>query len=197
MTAQKLYRGADAAFPGAALPAGTTVLAAYVGIAGKGSASPDTPHIWSKSDWNGYVEKDPQLRLLPIYVHNYDDGQPVRDAMNAVDSVEALGWTKGAKGDAERIIAVDCETLQDYRYFEEMGNTIYANGYRVVTYGSSSTIRSNPRFAGYWIADYNYSHAPTTIPSGAVGLQWKPGGAWDLNLFSQALVDGTGVGLRH
>jgi len=191
-----LYKGADAAFPGAPLPAGTSVLAAYIGIPGKGTASPDTPHIWSRADWNSYIGKQPEIRLIPMYVHSYDDGDPQADAANAVDAAEELGWQRGYAGDERRIIVIDAETLTDHAYFLTMGEAIEAAGYQPVMYGSASTLGALPKFKGYFVANYNYSHAPTALAEGILGIQWKPGGPWDLSVFSQAMYDGAGVGPR-
>jgi hypothetical protein len=191
-----LYRGADAAYPGAALPAGTRILAGYVGIPGRGNASPDTPNIWSAGEWNHYAEADPTLRLLPIYVHNYADGQPEADAANAVAAAAGLGFSPGLKGEAERLIIIDVETLIDYPYFLRMGEAIQRAGFRVGIYGSASTVRSNPRFSGYWIAGWG-TRPPTALNSDVLGWQWKPGPPWDLSVFSQDAYFGCGHGPRH
>jgi hypothetical protein len=190
-----LHVGVDAAFPGAPLPPGTEVLAAYVGKPGAGA--PDTPHVWTAADWNTYVFKHKTLRLLPIYVHNYADGNPEADAANAVAAVKALGWSPHKPGTETRIIIVDCETFVDPAYFSAVQAGIVKGGYKPVLYGSAAFVTKNPCANGYWIADYNYSHAPTALPSNWLGLQWKSGSPWDSNVFSDELMAGTGVGLRH
>lgn len=194
--AASLYLGVDAAYPGATLPHGTRILAGYVGIPGRGNASPDTPNIWSAGEWNQYAVPNPDLRLLPIYVHNYADGQPEVDGANAVAAVAALGWSPALQGEAERIIVIDTETLIDYEYFLRMGEAIERGGFRPVIYGSASTVRGNPAFGGFWTADYNNTHAPTALSSGNLGIQWKPGPPWDLSVFSQDLYFGCGHGPR-
>lgn len=195
-----LFRGVDAAYPGAALPTGTRILAAYIGIPGRGNASPDTPHIWAPAEWNHYVELHPELRLLPMYVHNYADGQPEVDAANAVASAIELGWSPGLRGEADRIIVIDVETLVDYEYFLAMGEAIQRGGFRPVIYGSASTVRGNPPFGGYFMAEWSGTHAPTALSPGVLGLQWRPaqpGVPWDLSVFSQDLYFGCGHGLRR
>lgn len=192
-----LYRGVDAAYPGAVLPPGTRILAGYIGIPGRGSASPDTPHIWSTPEWNHYAVPNPDLRLLPMYVHNYADGQPEVDAANAVAAAAELGWSPGLKGEAERIIVIDAETLIDYEYFRAMGETMQRAGFRPVIYGSASTVFRNPRFGGYFIADWNGTHPPTALNAGVLGRQWKPGPPWDLSVFSQDMYFGCGHGPRR
>jgi hypothetical protein len=192
-----LYPGVCAAYPGAQLPKGTKILAGYVGIPGQGNASPDTPNIWSAAEWNHYAEADPDLRLLPIFVHNYADGQPEVDGANAVAAVAELGWSTALTGEAERIIVIDAETLVDYEYFGAMGEAISRAGFRPVIYGSASTVRGNPAFGGYWMADFNNTHAPTALASGNLGVQWKPGGSWNLSVFSQDMYFGCGHGPRH
>lgn len=192
-----LYPGVCAAYPGAMLPHGTRILGGYIGIPGRGNASPDTPNIWSAAEWNQYAEVNPNLRLLPIYVHNYVDGQPEVDAANAVAAAAMLGFSPGLKGEAERIIVIDAETLIDYPYFLAMGEAISRAGFRPVIYGSASTVRSNPKFGGYWMADFNNTHAPTALAPGNLGLQWKPGGPWNLSVFSQDMYFGCGHGPRR
>ena len=190
-----LHPGADASTPGAPLPAGTSILAAYVGRPGAGA--PDALHIWSADEWNDYIEHAPSLRSLPISVHSYDDGNPRADAANAVDAVRALGWAPNMPGAQRRIIVVDCETLIDNAYFAEVQKGINDAGFRAVLYGSASTVEYNHCPGGYYVANYNFSHAPTTLPANCLGIQWKPGGAWDLDVFSDAAYAGCGIGLRH
>lgn len=192
-----LYRGVDAAYPGSALPPGTRILGAYIGIPGQGNASPDTPHIWSTPEWNHYVTPNPDLRLLPFYVHNYVDGQPEADAANAVAAAAELGWSPGLKGEAERLIVIDAETLVDYDYFRRMGEAMQRAGFRPAMYGSASTVRGNPKFGGYILADWNGRHAPTALSPGVLGVQWKPGPPWDLAVYSKDLYFGCGHGLRR
>lgn len=188
-----LYNGADAAFPGEPLPPGTQLLSAYVGLPGVGR--PDTPHVWTADEWNGYIRSTPNLRVLPIYVHDYDNGDPIGDADNAVQAVLNLGWAPNMPGTSRRIIFLDYEILVDPDYVAAMERRVYDRGFRPVPYGSSYFVRQNPAPYGYWDANYTF-HRPTQLPPGSVGVQYEPG-TWDLSVFGQLAWDGAGRGLRH
>lgn len=188
-----LYPGADAAYPGAPLPAGTRILAAYVGQPGVGR--PDTPHVWAPHEWNEYADRDPELRLLPIYVHNYPDSTPAQDADNAVRAVEALGWTPGVPGAGRQVIALDLEVLVSYNWVADVEQEIDARGFRALPYGSRSYVVQNPSCFGYWVAQLT-PRAPTLLPQGARGFQWHWGTSWDLDLFDQGVYDACVVGHR-
>lgn len=187
-----LHNGCDAAFPGAALPAGTGILCAYVGGQFQPGA-PDTPHIWTGAEWNEYIEKQPALRLLPIYVHDYP-GPPEIDADNAVDAVRALGWAL-MPGALRRVIAFDTEMLQDPSYVQAVENRMNARGFSCMPYGSNNYVKSNPASFGYWVADY-VAHAPKTLGIGVQGCQWHAGTLWDYSVFSDAVYQACAAGLR-
>lgn len=188
-----LYPGADASRPGATLPAGTRILAAYVGQPGPGS--PDTPHVWTATEWNEYAVPNPGLRLLPIYVHNYPDFNPAQDAANAVRAVEALGWVPGITGAMRQAIAIDLEVLTAYNWVEDLEGEIDARGFRALPYGSRSYVVQNPSCFGYWVAQLT-SRAPTVLPQGAHGIQWHWGPSWDLDVFDVAVYDACAYGPR-
>lgn len=192
MTAQ-LYPGADASHPGAPLPAGTRILAAYVGKPGPGA--PDTPHVWTAAEWNQYVRPAPELRLLPVYVHNYPDANPAQDAANAVAAVEALGWEPGLAAESRQVIAVDLEVLVAYDWVAELEQEIDIRGFRALPYGSRSYVVQNPSCFGYWVAQLT-TRPPSVLPQGARGIQWHWGTSWDLDLFDQATYNACSTGLR-
>lgn len=191
--AQQLYRGADAAFPGAPLPQGTQILAAYVGSSGLGR--PDTPHIWTAGEWNRYLDADPALRLLPIYVHNFTDQAPEVDAGNAVEAVRALGWAANMPGAQRRMIALDLETMVAFEWAAAVMLAIYDAGFMPVPYGSFRFVVQNPCLLGYWEALLSRT-PPAVLAAGQLGVQWAFGGQWDSNVFSQAVWDACGVGRR-
>lgn len=190
---QTLYNGADAAFPGHPLPPDTDVLAGYIGSPGQGR--PDTPHIWTPAEWNFYVSRYPTLRLLPIYVHNYPDADPMADAANAVAAAKRLGWTANRTGTARRIIALDVETLVDPDWVHKVITGIWDGGYRCMVYGSAGYVTRNPAGTGYWEADYT-GVRPTALGPLQLGRQYAANGDWDLDVFTQAAYDGFGHGER-
>ena len=188
-----LYHGADASRPGAVLPSNVQILAAYVGIPGK--YGPDTPHIWSGTEWNEYISEQPSLRVLPIYTHNFP-GDPANDALDAVDAIKSLGWAAHLEGDQNRILAVDLEILVDPAYVNPLFNTIKTSGFSPMPYGSDAFVRQNPSGIGYWSA-LLMSHAPSVLPPGTRGIQWQWGNTWDLNVFDERVYLGCGRGLRR
>lgn len=194
-TAPPLYTGADAAWPGPALPAGTAILAAYVGETFLPGA-PDTPHIWTAAEWNDYIRVHPGLRVLPIYTHNYP-GDPAACAANAVNAVRALGWAPDMPGSQRRIIALDLEVLEDATYVAALEAEIGKHGFDAMPYGSNGTVKANPEgLVGWWVADLVMT-APRWLGPGVAGVQYRWGAQWDYNVFSQRVYDGCGVGPRH
>lgn len=192
--ANQLYTGADASRPGAPLPLGTSILAAYVGKPGPGA--PDTPHVWTAAEWNEYVDRHPGLRLLPIYVHNYPDNSPTTDAANAVAAVEALGWIPHLTGSARQAIAIDLEVLVAYNWVADLEAAIDDMGFRALPYGSRSYVVQNPSCFGYWVAQLT-SRAPTVLPQGARGIQWHWGTSWDLDVFDAGVYEACATGRRR
>lgn len=186
-----LYNGADGAFPGAPLPAGTSILAAYVGEP-EDPGVPDTPHIWSGAEWNGYIEAQPDLRTLPIYTHNWP-GDPVACAENAVNAVLELGW----RPHIGRIIVVDLEILVDVPYVQALDHEIGIRGFRLMKYGSYSfVVQNGPVAGGTWAAALT-RRPPSILPPDVNGIQWQFGTAWDRDVFGPFAYDNCGQGPRR
>lgn len=198
-----LYPGVDASNPGHApgnpLPAGTKILAGYVGaleLAGQ----PDTPHIWTPDDWNQYLDPDsmlyggPDLRTLPIYTRDFT-GNPTLDATNAIDGMIDLGWHPNW----QRICAWDSEFLINQAYEDEFAATLWdVAGWGELPYGVARTITQVPVPAhspGVWGALLQ-SAPPKFLPPGWAGQQWRFGQLWDFDVFSQAVYDQCGRGPR-
>jgi hypothetical protein len=188
-----LYNGVDSAYPGAPLPAGTQILCAYVG--GKFlPGAPDTPHIWTTDEWNGYYEDHSKIRMLPIYVHNYP-GDPVECADNAVNAVTALGWAANMPGDERRIIVLDMEIFVAPAYVHGFIDRASQRGFATMVYGSWDFVVRNPPGIGYWMS-HLLPHAPSILPPNAQGVQWRYGAQWDYNVFSSRVWNGCGQGPR-
>lgn len=190
-----LYKGADAAYPGNPLPGGTLIVAGYVGAV-ELLGQPDTPHLWSRQEWNEYLAEDgqfhvPGIRGLPIYTHDYG-GNPAIDAQNAVDAVLDLGWTDKA----QRLIAWDSEFLIDPAYQTGLDNELWVRGFRLLAYQSPTAASSTPMpRGGRWVFQLQ-PNQPRFLPAGWAGQQWAFGQAWDADVFSQAVYDGCGRGAR-
>lgn len=189
-----LFPGADGSRPAGPLPPGTRILAAYVGKPGAGA--PDTPHIWAPDEWNTYLRADPDLGVLPIGTHSYDDGDPYADANNACDAAEALGWAAHLPDPDTRIMLYDLETLVDRDYVQDIEHQTLVRGFVPVPYGSSYFVRQNPAPAGYWDAIWT-PRIPTVLPPDSLGVQYRGGDPWDLTMWRPEVLARCGRGLRH
>src|SRR5215469_6288160 len=156
-----LYPGADSAAPGEPLPEGTKILAAYVGAPDL-PGQPDARHVWTLPEWDLYFNPGshlyggPELRALPVYLHDYP-GDPVADAANAADAMADLGWAM----DRGRLIAWDAEMLVDPGYAQALADELDKRGARLMKYGPGSTVFRNPAApGGTWLADISYRNAP-------------------------------------
>jgi hypothetical protein len=195
-TVTTVYSGVDGAYPGQALPAGTRIVAGYIGAKDL-PGGPDTPHIWTRDEWNLYL--DPRsalfgghdLRCLPIYVHDYP-GDPVADANNAADAAIDLGWSH----DRSRIIVWDAEFLSVKSYAAALHLNLNRLGFELMTY--EKTVLQDPSADFRWIFRILTagSPEPTAIPAGEDGWQWAQHDPWDLDIFSQAVYNHCGQGPR-
>lgn len=190
-----LFDGADASQPGQPLPAGTKILAAYIGATDL-PGPPDTPHIWTRDEWNLYLDPGselyggPELRVLPIYVHDFP-GDPRADAQNAVDAAMDLGWKR-----LDRIIAWDSEQLADEPYAKALDAYLWAQGFRLMIYEHDVTQNLITPHGGIWQVLLQ-RFKPRVLKPPYEGQQWRFGQAWDLDVFSQFVYDNCGRGLRR
>jgi len=159
--------GYDAAYPPATPPI-TDVVCFYGGG--------DTPHVWTTAE----IAAQPARYRLPIFVRSNPAGaNPTADAEAFWSWLRALGCPLGSA------TVLDLETAINPAYVTAFGNAMHFGGYRVLPYGSTSTLFQNPVLDGYWAA----KPGPATIPSNCLGVQYGQGGngAWDLDLFSAAI----------
>lgn len=164
MTTLQMY---DAAYPPAHPPA-WPVVAGYLGG--------NTPHAWKAIEW----DHQPARYRLPIWVRS--NPQAVNDdadAAAAVKAAKALGVPHGCT------IALDFETAVNGEYVRTFDRMMQAAGYRVMLYGSASSVRHNPEpSGGYWSASWN--HKPH-MDTGAAATQWTNGNAYDSSLISTSV----------
>lgn len=197
-----LIIGADAAYPGNVLPAGTVIVAGYVGAADL-LGQPDTPHLWTVQEWNWYLDPKserpdlyggPGLRALPIYTHDFP-GDPVADADNAIDAMTDLGWHQ----DWMRLLAWDSEALIDAPYERALALRLRsAAGWNLLPYGTARTITQVTPPAGspgLWPALLQ-PQRPRGLPEGWAGQQWKFTDTWDYDVFTPAVYNQCGLGPR-
>jgi hypothetical protein len=169
----RFYDTADPA--GKRLPADAGGVAGYIGG--------DTPHVWTKSEWRRFGK----MPKLPIYVRS-NEGNPVSDAGVALMRLYQIGATRGCA------VALDLELRVDPPYVLEFGRILQFFGYRVLVYGSLSTVFRNPPLNGYWVAHYTGNAAPEKPLTGKVrGVQYADaqmtGVPWDVSEFKPWQLD--------
>jgi len=119
----------------------TNIDQAWAGAVGGYYGGPDAYNVWSPGDWKRFTRN----RKLPIWVAGLNgeiEGKSAVEALRALH-VPARVYT-----------AVDMENRVDKTYVEHFGQVLQAAGYKVWVYGSASSVFSNPRINGYWVADY-------------------------------------------
>lgn len=160
--------GYDAAYPPQYPPA-TDVVCIYAGG--------DALHVWTPAE----IARQNARYRLPIWVCS----DPARSNGNG-DASLLTAWLHAQGAPGEICVVLDLETAIDAPYVNAFGWTMRAQGYKVLPYGSPSTIFANPALDGYFVALPGASQ----IPNNCVGVQYGQGGggAWDLDLFSPDLA---------
>jgi hypothetical protein len=152
----------DAAFPPAAPPV-TTAFLAYLGG--------DTPHVWTPAE---IAAQKARYRLACWVRSNPTPQQASGDGTAFCGALKALGWPTGTA------TVLDLETAVTPAYVLTFGTVLHSEGWLVLPYGSSSTLRLNPALDGYFVA----IPGATSIPSWAVACQYAEdvdNGAYDLS----------------
>lgn len=128
----------DSAYPPANPPAGMDGVGGYIGG--------DTPHTWSLADWNSQHVR----YRLPIFVRSNPVGaSAAADVGAALTQLRALGAPGGI------LVAWDMETAADAAYIKAVYNLMTADGYKLIIYGSQSSVFGNDNPDGlYWGADW-------------------------------------------
>lgn len=135
---------------------------------------PNAFHIWAPPDWQqlpGYK--------LPIWVGGNDGDKEGKTALNVLHNLKV---TPGS------YTALDMETRVDKTYVRAFAD-IVTQEYRVMVYGSASSVFGNPDYNGYWVADYAgigpfmYDHPDTRM------TQYASGRKFDSSLVKKWIVD--------
>jgi len=126
----------DAAFP-ANLHSWPGMVCGYYG-------GPMATNVWAHSDWRAFGGYK-----LPIWVGGMAGAA---EGQQAVAQLEQLEVPPGCE------TVLDMETRKDRTYVQHFGEVLQAAGYRVLVYGSTSTVFLNPQLNGYAVAD------PTGVP---------------------------------
>lgn len=140
--------------------------------------SPNATHGWSEQDW--FEIPGPKL---PIYVAGMNGRA---DAESALAQCQSLGieFRKGI------YVAYDLETRVDKTCVASFGAVMQHYGFKVLVYGSASTVFDNPQLNGYWVADYlqigpfMHSHMGTRM------TQWTDGEHFDQSTVKRWILPG-------
>lgn len=129
----------------------------------------DTPHVWTAEDWAGQKAR----YRLPVFVRSNPRGIAgiVPDVNAAVDRLKAIGAPRGT------LVAWDMETAADKAYIAGVYTGLLAHGWKLVVYGSDSTIMGNDNPDGlYWAADWT---GAAHMAGRSVMTQWVSFAAYD------------------
>lgn len=150
----------DAAYP-MTNPPSTDGVCGYIGG--------DTFHVWTVSEWHAQKAR----YRLPIFVRSNPPGPgAAADVATARMQLTAIGCPAGS------LVAWDMETAADPGYISEVYTLLKDDGYKLIVYGSQSTVAGNKSPDGlYWGADWtNIEH----IHSGDVITQYRSFADYDL-----------------
>lgn len=159
-----LYDDAYATTPA---PPGTQGCLVYVGG--------DTPHPWTDQD----IANQHVLYLLPTWVRSNLGGSPQADGQGMI------AWLRAHKAPAGISTVLDLETQVNPGYVIQYGAEMHAAGFRVLVYGSKSTLFGNPRLDGYFVADYTDT---PHVMAGTVVTQFENTPAFDLDDVASGVV---------
>ena len=163
----------DAAYPGNLDGTSFAGVAGYIG-------GTNALHVWSRADWQRF----PGWKV-PIWVASPPGPDAGRnDARAALDVLRTLGVPPGC------VSMLDMEARKDDTYVEAFGALLQAAGYKVMVYGSASTVALNPPLNGYWLADYGPGGSPLPIdramellrPTNVRALQYASNRLYDSSL---------------
>lgn len=115
----------DAAFPPADPPPVDGVCI-YIGG--------DTPHVWTLEE----IGMQRARYRLPIFVRSNPPGPgPAQDVASALSRLKTIGAPRGT------LVAWDLETAADALYIRGASTGLTSAGYKLIVYGSESTVRGN------------------------------------------------------
>ncbi len=161
----------DAAYPPATVPAGATTACIYAGgDTPNPIADPRTVSVYG------------QVRYwLPLWVRS--DPTPT---LGATDAAGMVAWLRRNGAQLGAATALDLETAVTRSYVTGYVAGMHAAGWRVLPYGSRSTLFENPRGDGDFLADPTWRPGKA-MPAGVVAVQWKYTGGYDLSAIADTV----------
>jgi hypothetical protein len=131
-------------------------------------------HVWGATEWRAFGGPK-----IPIWVGGYAGAAEGQQAVNALEVLEV---PKGCE------TILDMETRVDRTYVRHFGEVVQAAGYRVLVYGSTSTLFKNPQLNGYAVADP--TGVPHMYPHPGVRLtQWAFGQVFDSDVLRHWIAE--------
>lgn len=136
----------------------------------------DAVHLWTYSE----IEATTARYRLPIFVRSNPAGaSSASDVTSAVVRLQEIGAPKGC------LVAWDSETSADPGYMLGVFQHLQLADYKLLDYGSQSSVFGNSAPDGYyWGADWTGNAA---VLPGDAGTQYADDGAYDLNVFKPGL----------
>ena len=158
----------DAAYPPATVPAGATCACIYGGgDTPNPIADPRSVPVYASVRW-----------WLPVWVRS----NPT-PAQGATDAQAMLAWLARNGAPKGTATVLDLETAVTPAYVNDYGGAMHAAGYKVLPYGSRSTLFANPKLDGYFVAD----PGAVGMYPGSVATQYAYDGAYDLSWITDAV----------
>lgn len=160
-------QGIDSAFPLSPEPDYSVVLI-YAGG--------DTVHPWTTQE----IKDMPNAYANPTWVRS----NPV-DTVNdgAVEGAAFLAWLHGHAVPMGVCVTLDLETAVATNYVNGFNGVLASGGYKVIKYGSQSTIWQNPKTnGGTYVADPTGTPHMDTVGD-TVATQYAFDGSFDLSLY--------------
>jgi hypothetical protein len=143
-----------------------------------------TPHVWTQSETDQMMQETGARGILPNFVRVPPTTRdPRAEAAWCVKWMQDHGQPRGT------LIALDYETAVS-TWQEEFDKIIVDGGYRMVLYGSRSTLFQNKRpSGGYWPAHWN--NTPHLCPEAGVAMTQYGGDVtinkpWDISLVADS-----------
>jgi hypothetical protein len=141
--------------------------------------APNAFHPWSHADWRLIPG-----HKLPIYVAPFGQKNGTRDGQDIVKQLRDLKIPRGM------YCALDLETSVDKTYVTHCFGEVHDAGYRMLVYGSASTVFGNPSCNGYWVADYVQPPKAFMYPHVNVhATQWEAGSKYDTSTVKRWTLD--------
>ena len=156
----------DAAYPLPDGVANTEVVLIYTGG--------DTPHVWTAAE----IAEQPEQYRLPVFVRSNPNLNDVTG-----DVTKFVTWLRSNQVPAGSAVVLDLETAVNVAYVNGFGAGLRNAGYKVLPYGSKSSLFQNPELDGYFVAD----PGAKGVDENTVATQFAYDGTYDLSYIADSV----------